>query len=173
MEVFAAFLAILVTIALWVAERVGRVSAERELAEARRRAVGPYFRPYDKRFNSLEGLRLHPLWSGLLCYAREEVGADITSGETVYLVLENLGSACHEIRITLGKDGLETGNATTDGYETVFLLGYRFDPARKGQREEITVDFLANDGVVARHKYAMAHGQRRFRRIDPPGLEAL
>ncbi len=160
--------------ALWLWRRGQR--AEAELRLIHRRAQAPCLVASDAIFNFLyttpgEGpIRGCSVASGcLLSHFRNEVDKNTAPEAAVRLVIENRG--LEPRRAALHLDGqpvlLVKEPAVSDAHGLQYLE-YPYDPRKHGQEQRLVIEFETANGIQDRHTYALKHGHRSLRRMDPP-----
>lgn len=150
-------------------------AAEQEILAMRRRGDAPYLTAdTSRRFNAL-----YPILDGkvcwlsvgnpaLLCWHRDEIGQQVPAGQKVFLVVDNIGNATRSMTIELdGKPIVFGTEADMKGAHGLQFLQYDFDPGLRGRKQEMRLSFESDSGRKDTHVYALTHGKRVLRRIDP------
>ena len=156
---------------LW---RRGR-RAEAELRLVRRRLEAPWLAPSEAKFNflytnpSAGPIQGCSVASGcLLSHLRSEVDKNTAPGAAVFMVIENLGKEPRRTVLQLDGQPVRLGRepAVSDAHGLQYIE-YPYDPGKHGREQRLVVDFETENGFRDRHIYAMKHGQRFLRRVDP------
>lgn len=159
-----------------VKERTAKEDAERKIATLERRAPEnrPLYKIAPQRFNSVKmvadgklGVWSPRLSGRLLSWEREEVHSEMPAREHVLLLVEHLGAPAYEVVATIAGLPAAFEPAEIDDGKRVYAIQYAFDPANRGERQEIKFAFLAANGARDVHTYATKHGFRMLERIDP------
>ncbi|HEY5346337.1 MAG TPA: hypothetical protein VIK62_08345 [Verrucomicrobiae bacterium] len=159
--------------ALW--ERKNRRKAELQLRDTVRRGEAPFLVVSDKAFNGLyvaaekgQGQFWPPGDKTLLCWMRDEVDRKTGEGETVILVVENLGKAARRVSIKLdGKTISLDKEMEMEGANDLPFFRYAYSPVLHGKEQKLTIEFETSAGIQDKHIYLTKHGCRILKRIDP------
>ena len=156
-------------------ERLAKEAAEKKLAEIKRRASAPYLICSETAFNHLyvrKSASDLQAWSAgardLLCFLRDEVDRTTPSGETIGLVIDNLGQSARAIAVRIdGERVAFQREADFQGSHGLYFFTYPYVPEKHGKDQIVTLNFESDDGIQDTHKYITKHGIRILRRIDP------